>query len=264
MDRLGIAQQVISPPPVMFSYWADAQPALEFAQRQNDAIAAFVAERPGRFRAAGIVPLQSPDLAVRELERLKGAGFACVEIGSNVAGADLDDPRFLPFFQAASQHRMSLFVHPVEPPLGVERMPGRQLPLMVGFPLETSLCISRLLLGGVFEQVPSLKMCFAHGGGAFLCVASRVDWGWRRFANFQERAKRAPLEMLPQLYFDSITLDLEILKLLIERAGADKVVLGSDYPFLMGPDDPQEILRGLSPELQGRIATDNAREFLGE
>jgi len=173
MDRLGIAQQVISPPPVMFTYWADAKPALEFAQRQNDAIAAFVSERPGRFRAAGTVPLQSPDLAARELERLKGSGFACVEIGSNGGGHRSRRSPFPPFFQAASQHHMPLFVIPSSRHLGSSACPVGSSP-DGGFSAGDCAVYQRLLLGGVFEQVPSLKMCFAHGGGAFLCVASRV------------------------------------------------------------------------------------------
>jgi aminocarboxymuconate-semialdehyde decarboxylase len=157
LDRLGIERQVLSPPPLMFCYWADAAAAAEFCCLHNDAIAEVVAAHPSRFLGAAIVPLQAPALAVKELERVARQGFRCVEIGSSVDGRDLDDPALGPVWDAADSLNLALFVHPAAPVLGIDRVRRYNLPLVLGNPLETALAITRVIYGGLLDRWPRLR-----------------------------------------------------------------------------------------------------------
>ncbi|HET7340560.1 MAG TPA: amidohydrolase family protein [Methylomirabilota bacterium] len=266
MDRLGIDRQALSPPPVMFCYGADARAAQAFARMQNDNVAAVVARHPRRFVGMATVPLQDVDLAVKELRHCRERlDLRAVEIGTCPGGRDFDDPALLPFFQAAAELGMAVFVHPASPLIGQDRLTKYYFPLIVGNPLETALAISKLIFGGVLERLPALRMCFAHGGGAFPFTLARLDHGWKVRPEGPAAIPRPPREYARMLYFDSLTLSGANLRFLVERFGAGRVMIGSDYPFDMGSDDPVGALAeaGLSAEARAEIEGGTAARFLG-
>jgi aminocarboxymuconate-semialdehyde decarboxylase len=223
----------------MFCYWADARATEAFARMQNENVAGVVGRHPDRFVGMATVPLQDPALAVKELrycrERL---GLRAVEIGSCPAGRDFDDPALFPFFEACAELDVAAFVHPAVPLVGQERLTKYYFPLIVGNPLETALAASKLIYGGVLERLPQLRVCFAHGGGAFPFTLARLDHGWKVRPEGPAAIPRPPREYARRLYFDSLTLSAMNLKFLVEQFGADRVVIGSDYPFDMGAVDP--------------------------
>jgi aminocarboxymuconate-semialdehyde decarboxylase len=265
MDRLGVDRQVLSPPPPMFCYWADGAAAAEFCRMQNDNIAGVVSRHPQRFVGAGTLPLQAPDLAVKELERAVATlGFPCVEIGSNVEGRDLDDEALDPVWEAAAALDVALFVHPTAPVLGHERFRRHNLMQALGFPLETALAMTRVIYGGVVERWPRLRWCFAHGGGAFTFTLARVDHGWDVTEEGRAAIPRPPSEYVRGLYVDTLTHSPRALRFVLDTLGEHRVVLGSDYPFRMGAADPIAALGplALGSATRGRLLDQNARDFL--
>jgi aminocarboxymuconate-semialdehyde decarboxylase len=265
MDRCGIGRQMLSPAPPLFCYWAPGPAGAEWCRMVNDAIAQAVSRHPDRFIGAGGLPLQAPDLAVKELERLAGAlRFPAVEIGASVRGRDLDDPALSPVWDAAAALGVAIFVHPQAPVLGQERVQLQNLTQVIGFPLETALCMTRLIFGGVFERWPRVRWCFAHGGGAFASVVARLDHGWEVMNEARSAIPRAPGEYARRVWVDSLTHSPGALALVLETFGPERVVLGSDYPFRLGTEDPVAALEpaGLDPALRRRLLSDNAREFL--
>ena len=265
LDRLGIERQVLSPPPLMFCYWADPTAAAEFCRLHNDMIAEVVAAHPSRFLGAAIVPLQAPALAVKELERVARHGFRCIEIGSSVDGRDLDDPALGPVWEAADALDLALFVHPAAPVLGIDRVRAYNLPLVLGNPLETALAITRVIYGGLLDRWPRLRWCFAHGGGAFAFVVGRVDRGWAVMPEGKAAVPRPPSAYASRFWVDSITHSGPALRYILDTHGADRVVLGSDYPFRMGYDDPVKSLdeTPLDAATRQRVLETNAEDFLG-
>jgi aminocarboxymuconate-semialdehyde decarboxylase len=265
LDRLGIERQLLSPPPLMFCYWAEPPAATEFCRLHNDAIAGVVAARPSRFLGAAIVPLQAPAAAVGELERAVGMGFRCAEIGSSVDGRDLDDESLFPVWEAAAALDVALFVHPAAPVLGASRLARYDLPLVLGNPLETAVAMTRIIYGGLLDRWPQLRWCFGHGGGAFPYVLGRVDRGWEVMPEGRAAIPRRPSEYAPRLWVDSLTHSARALRFALDTHGPDRVVLGSDYPFRMGVDDPVAALdeTPLDAATRWRILETNAQEFLG-
>ena len=239
MDRLGIDRQALSPPPVMFCYWADARANAAFARLQNENVAAVAARHPARFVGMATVPLQDTDLAVKELRHCRERlGLRAVEIGTCPGGRDFDDPVLFPFFEACADLDVAVFVHPANPLVGQDRLTKYYFPLIVGNPLENALAISKLIFGGVLERLPRLRVCFAHGGGAFPFTLARLDHGWKVRPEGPAAIPQPPREYARRLYFDSLTLSAANLRFIVEQFGADRVVIGSDYPFDMGLDDP--------------------------
>jgi aminocarboxymuconate-semialdehyde decarboxylase len=266
MDRLGIDRQALSPPPVMFCYWADARANAAFARLQNENVAAIAGRHPTRFVGMATVPLQDPDLAVQELRHCRERlGLRAVEIGSCPGGRDFDDPALFPFFEACAALDVAVFVHPASPLVGQERLTRYYFPLIVGNPLETALAASKLIYGAVLERLPALRVCFAHGGGAFPFTLARLDHGWKVRPEGPAAIPRPPREYARLLYFDSLTLSAANLRFLVEQFGAERIVIGSDYPFDMGSDDPVAALgeAGLPAAAREQIEGEAARRFLG-
>jgi aminocarboxymuconate-semialdehyde decarboxylase len=266
MDRLGIDRQVLSPPPVMFCYWAEPKPAQAFARMQNEWVAEVAARHPARFTGMATVPLQDVDLAVAELRHAREElGLPAVEIGSCPGGRDLDDPALLPFFQACHDLAVAIFVHPATPLVGQERLTRHYFPLIVGNPLETAVAISTLIFGGVLERLPGLRCAFAHGGGAFPFTLARLDHGWRVRPEGPAAIPRPPREYARRLYYDSLTCSPANLRFLVSEMGADRVVIGSDYPFDLGDPDPAGTVAaaGLSAADRTAVEAENAARFLG-
>lgn len=264
MDAERVALQLISPVPVMFCYWGPAAATDAFARMQNDFIAGVVQKHPGRFAGAGTVALQDVALAVREMERLKGMGFAAVEIGSHVNGRDFDDPQLFDFFAAAQSLDMPLFAHPQGPSVGQERLGQYYLPFMVGYPADSTLAAARLILGGVLERLPRLNICFAHGGGGFPSVLGRMDHGHRVRPEARRFIAEPPSHYARSLYFDTLTHDPQLLAFNLGKFGSQRIMIGSDYPFDMGVAHPLAQLEGLAltPGDVDNITHKTARRFL--
>ena len=201
---------------------------------------------------------------MREMERLKDMGFAAVEIGSQVNGRDFDDPQLFEFFAAAQQLDMALFVHPQGPSIGQERMGQYYLPFMVGYPADSALAAARLILGGVLGRLPRLRICFAHGGGAFPAALGRLDHGHRVRAEARKFIAEPPSRYARSLYFDTLTHDPKLLAFNLDKFGSQRVMVGSDYPFDMGVEHPLAQLEGLilTHEDIDNITHNTARRFL--
>jgi aminocarboxymuconate-semialdehyde decarboxylase len=232
---------------------------------QNDAIAELVSRHPDRLLGAGGLPLQAPDLAVKELERVvTELRFPAVEIGANVAGLDLDDVALAPVWDAAATLGVAIFVHPQAPILGDPRFRKDNLTQVAGFPLETALAMTRVIFGRVLDRWPTIRWCFAHGGGAFAYILPRLDQGWTAIADAHAAIPLPPSAYARRVWVDSLTLSPRVLAFALETFGPERIVLGSDYPFKMGVDDPIAALDGvtLDAATRQRLLGDNAREFL--
>lgn len=266
-DRHGVTTQVLSTVPVLFSYWAQPRHALDLSRVLNDHIAEVIRLHPARFAGLGTLPMQSPSLAVRELERcVRDLGLRGVQIGSHVNGLNLDAPELFEVFEAAASLDACVFVHPWDM-MARERMSRHWLPWLVGMPAETALAICSLVMGGVLERLPSLRVGFAHGGGAFPWTLGRIDHAYQARPDLCATCSTiTPRGQLPRLYFDSLVHDAQALRYLIALAGVERVALGSDYPFPLGEAEPGaliESIEGLTSQQRHRLLAGTALEFLG-
>ena len=188
-----------------------------------------------------------------------------MEIGTCPGGRDFDDPELFPFFAACRDLGMAVLVHPATPLVGQERLTRYYFPMIVGNPLETAVAISKLIFGGVLERLPDLRICFAHGGGAFPFTLGRLDHGWAVRPEGPAAIPKAPREYARRLYFDSLTHSPANLRFLVAEFGADRVAMGSDYPFDMGSADPVSAVAeaGLDAAAAALVEGGTAAKFLG-
>ena len=268
MDRMGIDIQAVSPSPNQCCYWAEPGLGAEIARMVNERIAEIVAAWPERFVGLGSVPLQNADLAVAELERcVKQLGLRGVEINPNVNGIELTDARLGldKFFAKAQELGAVIFMHPIGFTQG-ERLRDHYFNNVIGNPLETTVAASHLIFDGVMERHPKLKIVLPHAGGYLAHYWARMDHAHRARADCRTVIKKAPSSYLKKFYFDTITFDPAMLGHLIDRWGADHVLLGTDYPYDMGETDPLGLIGsvpGLSREERDKIAGGNAARLLG-
>lgn len=282
MERAGVAMQVLSTVPVMFSYWAKAADGLDLCRLLNDHIAEVVRAHPQRFAGLGTLPLQDPDLAAGELERcVRALGLRGVEIGSHVDanehchGADcrnLDHPSLDVIWRTAEKLDAAIFVHPWDM-LGKRRMQKYWLPWLVGMPAETSLAICSMMFSGVFDRFPKLRVAFAHGGGAFPFTIGRIEHAFHVRPDLvavdnknNPRSYLANARKPARFYVDSLVHDADSLRLLVGLFGANRVALGSDYPFPLGEARPGALIdsmTGLTENDKTQLLAATAREFLG-
>ena len=238
-----VDMQVLSTVPIMFNYWAKPQDCLDLSKFLNDHIAGIVEKYPHRFIGLGTIPMQSPSLAIKELERCKNIGLRGVQIGSHVNEWNLNDENLFPIFEACQELNMSVFVHSWDM-MGQEKMQRYWLPWLVGMPAETSLAICSMIFGGVFEKLPELRVAFAHGGGAFPSTIGRIEHGFNCRPDLVAIDNNInPREYLGKFWFDSLVHDPKMLEYLIDLAGVEKVALGTDYPFPLGELEPGKLIR---------------------
>jgi predicted TIM-barrel fold metal-dependent hydrolase len=238
LDAIGVDVQVVGPMP-MHRYWAGPALAARLTTVINEAVAAHCAAGAGRLYGLGTLPLQYPALAVRELERaMSELGLKGVSVSTSVDGRELADRSFDPVWEVAAALGAVVFIHPGECSLGA-RLGAQFLGNTFGQPAETALALSHLIFGGTLDRHPGLKLLAAHGGGFLPTYAGRSDHAWAHRPDARGCAK-PPSSYLRRIWYDALVYTPHALRHLIEVAGADKVVLGTDYPFDMGVTDPVE------------------------
>jgi aminocarboxymuconate-semialdehyde decarboxylase len=267
MDRMGIDIQAVSPAPNQTYYWSDPDLGAELARMVNDRLAEIVATWPDRFVALGTVPLQNVELAVAELERcVKKLGLRGVEINPSVNGMDLTDPRLNleAFFARAQALDAVIFMHPIGFTQGA-RLVDHYFNNVIGNPLETTIAASHLIFDGVLQRNPKLKIVLPHAGGYLAHYWARMDHAYRARADCRTVIKKPPSSYLSKMYFDTISFDPRMLRHMIDRYGPDHVLLGTDYPFDMGEDDPVGLIAsvpGLKRAERDMIEGGNAARLL--
>jgi aminocarboxymuconate-semialdehyde decarboxylase len=265
MDRMTVDIQTVSVVPSQYHYWADRDLAKRIVATANQEIAKICAQRPDRLVGLGIVALQHPDLAVAQLQGAVGElGLKGVMVSTVVNGAELADPRHLPFWSKAEELGALVFVHPMGCSLG-ERLTPFYFSNLIGNPAETTIALAHLVFSGVFDRCPRLKVCAAHGGGYFPFYSARFDHGWRVRPEAHS-CRLAPSEYLKRIWFDSLVYTPEQLGFLIKQAGPSQIVLGTDFPFDMGVDDPVarlDLITALSGADRAAICGCNAAKLLG-
>ena len=240
MDRMGIDIQAVSPAPHQTYYWTDPGMGAELSRAVNERLAEIVTQHPDRFVALGTVPLQDASLAIAELEHcVRKLGMRGVEINPSVKGMDLTDAKLGldRFFAAVQALDVIIFMHPIGFTHG-ERLVDHYFSNIIGNPLETTVAASHLIFDGVMERHPKLKIVLPHAGGYLAHYWARMDHAYKARADTRGQMKRKPSSYLEKFYFDTITFDHGMLAHLIARFGADHVLLGTDYPYDMGEDDP--------------------------
>jgi aminocarboxymuconate-semialdehyde decarboxylase len=261
----GIGHLLLSPWVRMLPFEHPLAEARDICKVQNDALAALVAARPECFSALGAVPLQDPAAAAGDLLDLLADGLAGVELTPGIAGRYLGDDAFEPFWEAAEGAGALLFIHPSTRGLALPVFDEYYLWNSVANPVETATAAAHLVMAGVLERHPRLKIVLAHGGGALGAVRGRLRRAHAQVPAARSRLRQPPDASLARFYYDTVTHDPELLRRLIEDAGADHVLLGSDRPFDMGSDDPVGEVRDLAlPALaEAAVLGGNAARLLG-
>jgi aminocarboxymuconate-semialdehyde decarboxylase len=267
MDRKGIDVSVISPAPPMFYYWADVDVATQAARLVNDGIADMVHAKPARLRGMATIPLQHPDAAIAEMERVvREHGFKAVEIGTSVEGEQLAEPRFRPILRRAQELNVLLFAHPYY--VGAKRgLEGYYLTNLIGNPLDTTIMLANLMFSGALDELPQLRLCLAHGGGFTPYQIGRLVHGHVVRGETHAKSRTSPKALLSRLYFDSLVFDPAALRYLIDLVGADHVCIGTDAPFDMADDAPLATIAAvprLGSEERMQICCGTALRLLGE
>jgi aminocarboxymuconate-semialdehyde decarboxylase len=238
LDAIGVDIQLVGPMP-MHRYWAEPNLAAKLTITVNEAIAGHCAAGGGRLYGLGTLPLQHPDLAIRELERAVGQlGLKGVSVSTNVDGRELAHPAFDPVWGAADALGAVVFIHPWGCTLG-SRLGAHFLGNTFGQPAETALALSHLIFGATLDRHPGLRLLAAHGGGFLPTYIGRSDHAWAERADAR-RCAQPPSSYLRRIWYDALVYTPQALRHLVEVVGADKVVLGTDYPFDMGVTDPVE------------------------
>jgi aminocarboxymuconate-semialdehyde decarboxylase len=266
MSASKVDVQVLSVCPQTFLYGQPPALAAAFARIQNEQLAKLAKARPDHFLGIATLPMQAPNLAADELRHaMRTLGLRGAQIGSNIAGKNLDDPELEPVWAAAAELDAFILVHPINV-AGMDRLGSYYLNNLIGNPLDTTIAAACLVFSGVLERYPTLKICLAHGGGFVPYQAGRFLHGWHVRTEPKKKLPKPPTDSLDRFLFDTIVHSKEVLEFLVGNAGAQRVLLGSDYPFDMGMPDGVLQVRGLSIPAaeQAAILGGRAQALLGD
>ena len=265
LDAMGLDMQVILPPPPQCYYAVPLDIAVAAARMVNDGIAEFVAKKPDRFRGFGSVPMPDGNEAAKELERCATKlGFKGVEVLTNVNGRELSDPAFAPFWAKAEALGALVVIHP-NGFTDARRLMRFYFNNVIGNPLETTIALHYLIFDGVLESHPTLKILAVHGGGYLASYAGRIDHAWGARSDAQGSLPNPPTSYLRRIYFDTVVFTPHQLQELVRLYGADKILMGTDYPFDMADYDPvgHVCSAGLDAATVAALCGGNVKELLG-
>jgi aminocarboxymuconate-semialdehyde decarboxylase len=265
LDAMGIDFQLVMPPPPQCYYTVPVEIAVEAARMVNDGIAEFVSKKPDRFAGLGSVPMPDGNEAAKELERCVGKlGLKGAQILTNVAGRELSDPAFEPFWKKAEELNAFIVLHPSGFTEG-KRFARFSFSNTIGNPLETTIALHYLIFDGVLERHPNLKILAVHGGGYLGAYPGRIDHAWGARSDAHGTLPHPPTSYLKKIYFDSVVFTPEQLAELVRLYGADHVIMGTDYPFDMADYDPigHVASAGLDAAAVAAVAGGNAKRLLG-
>jgi aminocarboxymuconate-semialdehyde decarboxylase len=267
MDRMGLEISVLSVAPPTYFYALSAEAGLAAARLSNDGIAQMVSRHPARLRGMATLPMQDPDAAIVELERVvKEYRFKAIEIGTSIEGEQLAHEKFRPLLKTIEQLGCFIFAHPYACS-AKGGMDGYELFNTVGYPLDTTLMVAHLMFSGALDELKSLRIVLAHGGGYVPYQIGRFEHGHQNRPAASVKTQSSPYAMLRRFYFDALTHDPRSARHLIDMVGADHVVIGTDNPFNMGYERPLAALDatpGLTADERAFICSGTARALLGE
>jgi aminocarboxymuconate-semialdehyde decarboxylase len=265
-DEAGVDRVLLCPWVPLLYYDAEPEAGLARARIQNDALSGLVRSHPDRVAALGAAPLQDPELAAREVQALMDEGvLRGVEVAASVRGVFLGDDRFEPFWDAAEATGALVFVHPTTRGFDSPAFQDYYLWNTVANPLETATTAAHMVVAGVMERHPGLRVLLAHGGGALLAVRGRMRHAHGFQPQARARLRESPEDSIRRFYFDTLTHDEALLRALIEYVGHEHVLLGSDYPFDMGDARHVTTVRALEldPDVEAAVLAGNAERLLG-
>ena len=266
MAAEGVDAQLLSPMPELLSYWMSETECVALCRFVNSEIAGMVRAHPKRFAGLGMVPLQNPELAAREMERLKGEyNLSGIEVAATVNGVAIGDVRFNAVFEAAQRLDLAVFVHPVRPLHESALGDGVAVGALFGYPLDVAVAASSVILGRLLQRFPGLRLCFSHGGGALAAILPRLFHGIGVEPNLRSVYADTLADTLRSAYFDILLYDKALLQA-VAGLGMERLVLGTDYPFAMRLSNPMEFLAGLdsSAALSHHSLSAAAISFIGE
>ncbi|HLY67410.1 MAG TPA: amidohydrolase family protein [Chloroflexota bacterium] len=278
LQREGADAQAISPMPELLAYWFNPQDGLDMSRCVNEQIAKMCQAAPDRFYGLGMVPMQDPDLSAKELGPMKQAGLLGVELGSNILGKSLGEERFFGFFQEAEKLDMAIFVHALHPTF-TDRFPANERTInAIGFPIDTALTIGSMIVSGLLERCPNLRLAFSHGGGTFTSYLPRLEHSWSGrwngeppgpaegpAARMREMIPKSPTEYARKLYYDTLVFDRRLIRYLIDMVGISQIAVGTDFPFVPRERPVGKSLREVvtNPKEWELVSHQNAKRFLG-
>lgn len=265
-EAMGLQLQAISPMPELLSYWLSPADGAQLVRFLNEQIAAMVHESGGQLVGLGAVPLQDLTLAIKELHYIKHTlGLRGVEVGSNINGVVVGDPRLDPFFEACVALEMPVFVHALRP-AGMDRLVGpAPLQQILAYPTDVGLAAASVLTGNLLERYPTLRIAFSHGGGTLAMLLPRLQQAMTVFPALKESVHISPTEQARKLYYDTLVFDTPTLQHLVQTFGSSQLMIGTDYPFNFHDKRPvQRIMdAGFDEQTMAQLTHANAKRFLG-
>lgn len=265
MDQHGIALQILSPVPELLGYWFEPAATALLCRHVNDSIARMIEHAPARFGGLGGLPMNDVALAIAEARRLKSLGFAGVEIGSNVSGISPADPRFAEILAVLQELNLAIFVHGLRPATEGRLVGPDVLAPIIGIPMDTALCVASFIGARILDRYPKLRVAFSHGGGGIGAVIDRFEHVWSVMPELKSQLSRSPLQEARRYWYDCLTFGAEYTRYLIEKMGADRVFVGTDFPAGgMGLMDPVAFIEQLQlePADLAELSHHSARRFL--
>jgi aminocarboxymuconate-semialdehyde decarboxylase len=240
MDRMGVERQVVTPSPTQYYYWVDRESSAAIVAMQNEAVAKLCSANPERFIGMGTISLQFPDLACRQLHELVRLGLRGIQVSTQVVNRELADPAHEEVWSEVERLNLAVFIHPLGTTLGA-RVAPYYLSNIIGQPIETTIALSHIIFSGLLERHPDLRICAAHGGGYLPAYFGRTGHGYR----VRQECGGLPHEprvYLRRMYFDSLVYSADALRRLADEVGAERIVVGTDYPFDMGESAPVSLI----------------------